>query len=102
MDHSNKQKFLPYFCDDLINIGVRKDGVLLVHSALSSIGQVPDGAETIIQGLLTVIGKKGTLLMADNVIDRSEEYAEFLHYFLENGINHTIIQTECGLLVGKL
>ena len=46
--------------------------------------------------------KKGTLLLADNVIDRSEECAEFLHYFLENGINHTIIQTECGLLVGKL
>jgi predicted O-methyltransferase YrrM len=45
---------------------------------------------------------KGTLLLADNVIDRKEECQEFLNWFQLNQINHTIIPTECGLLVARL
>lgn len=44
----------------------------------------------------------GTVLLADNVIDREEECKEFLNWFTENNINHTIIPTECGLLVANL
>lgn len=44
----------------------------------------------------------GTTLIADNVIDRQEECQEFLDWFTENNINHTIIPTECGLLVATL
>lgn len=46
--------------------------------------------------------QKGSVLLADNVIDRQEECHEFLNWFTENNINHTIIPTECGLLVATL
>jgi len=49
--------------DDLRRIGVRQGGVLLVHSSLSSMGHVPGGPETVIQGLLEALGAEGTLLM---------------------------------------
>jgi predicted O-methyltransferase YrrM len=45
---------------------------------------------------------KGTLLLADNVIDRREECNDFLNWFQLNHINHTIIPTECDLLVAHL
>jgi predicted O-methyltransferase YrrM len=44
----------------------------------------------------------GTLLLADNVIDREEECREFLDWFVANNIRHHIIPTECGLLVARL
>jgi predicted O-methyltransferase YrrM len=44
----------------------------------------------------------GTVLLADNVIDRAEECAAFLSWFKEHDIPHYIIETECGLLVAKL
>lgn len=44
----------------------------------------------------------GTVLLADNVIDRAEECADFLGWFHERDIPHHILQTECGLLVAKL
>jgi hypothetical protein len=40
--------------------------------------------------------------MADNVVDREEECRNFLNWFIENNINHYILQTECGLLVAHL
>ena len=43
--------------------GVRPGGLLLVHSSLRSLGPVPDGAETVVQGLLGALGPDGTLLM---------------------------------------
>lgn len=51
------------FCHDLLELGVRPGGVLLVHSSLRALGHVPGGAETIIQGLRTAVGADGTLLM---------------------------------------
>jgi aminoglycoside 3-N-acetyltransferase len=49
--------------DDLLALGVRPGGVLMVHSSLRSLGQVAGGAETVIAGLLAAIGAEGTLLM---------------------------------------
>ena len=43
--------------------GVEPGGVALVHSSLSSLGHVPDGAETVVGGLLEALGAEGTLLM---------------------------------------
>ena len=48
---------------DLLDLGVRQGGLLLVHASLSSLGQVPGGPETVIQGLLGALGEEGTLLM---------------------------------------
>jgi aminoglycoside 3-N-acetyltransferase len=43
--------------------GVTVGGLLLVHSSLSSMGQVSGGPETVVQGLLKALGPDGTLLM---------------------------------------
>ena len=48
---------------DLLNLGVRPGGVLMVHASLRALGQVPGGAEAVIQGLLAALGADGTLLM---------------------------------------
>jgi aminoglycoside 3-N-acetyltransferase len=48
---------------DLARLGVKKGGVLLVHSSLKSLGPLPDGPETAIAGLLDALGSDGTLLL---------------------------------------
>lgn len=47
---------------DLLRAGLRRSGVVLVHSSLSTLGQVPGGPETVIRGLLEALGTEGTLL----------------------------------------
>jgi aminoglycoside 3-N-acetyltransferase len=49
--------------DALAGLGVKKGGVLLVHSSLKSLGFLPDGPETAIEALLEALGSAGTLLM---------------------------------------
>jgi aminoglycoside 3-N-acetyltransferase len=48
---------------DLSGLGVRKAGILLVHSSLKSLGALPDGPEAVVEGLLEALGSDGTLLM---------------------------------------
>ncbi len=48
---------------DLVNLGVKGEMTLMVHSSLSSIGWVLGGAATVVRVLLDVIGEKGTLVM---------------------------------------
>ena len=43
---------------------IRKGDVLLVHSALSSIGFVDGGAEAVIDALLETVGEEGTIVMS--------------------------------------
>jgi aminoglycoside 3-N-acetyltransferase len=50
--------------------GVREGGRLLVHSSLRSLGRVPGGAETVVQGLLASLGEDGTLLMPSLTYER--------------------------------
>ena len=59
----NEEKTQVQIANDLIALGVRKSGVLLVHASLRSLGKVPGGAETVVCGLLRALGKNGTLLM---------------------------------------
>lgn len=47
----------------LSDLGVRLEDTVLVHSSFKSLGAIPDGIETLIQGLLLAIGSDGTLLM---------------------------------------
>jgi len=49
--------------DDLTALGVRRGGVLMVHSSLSALGWVHGGPETVIQALLEALGPEGTLLL---------------------------------------
>jgi aminoglycoside 3-N-acetyltransferase len=49
---------------DLNKLGVRYGGNLLVHASLKSLGNIPGGPQTVIQGVLDVLGEEGTLLIA--------------------------------------
>ncbi len=48
---------------DVLALGVRPGGILLVHSSLSSLGHVAGGPETVIRGLWQALGPHGTLLL---------------------------------------
>ncbi len=48
---------------DLRALGLARGMDVMVHSSLSSIGHVVGGADTVIEALLAVIGKRGTLMM---------------------------------------
>jgi aminoglycoside 3-N-acetyltransferase len=49
--------------DDLKGLGLAGGGLVIVHSSLSSLGQVDGGADAVIDALLEVIGSEGTLVM---------------------------------------
>lgn len=44
--------------------GIREGDVVLMHSALSAVGKVDGGADTIIDGLMDVIGQSGALAVS--------------------------------------
>ncbi|UCD58095.1 MAG: AAC(3) family N-acetyltransferase, partial [Candidatus Hydrogenedentota bacterium] len=48
---------------DLHSLGLDKGVNIVVHSSLSSLGHVEDGADAVIAALLEVIGETGTLVM---------------------------------------
>lgn len=50
---------------------------------------------------LGLVGE-GTLLMADNVIDRKEECTELFEVLQSQGVDYRIEPTECGLLVATV
>lgn len=49
--------------EDLLRLGVRPGGPLLVHSSFRSLGAVPGGIQTLIDALADALGPEGTLLM---------------------------------------
>ncbi|MBN2387987.1 MAG: AAC(3) family N-acetyltransferase [Anaerolineales bacterium] len=63
IDVMDPETFVHQFRQDLIRLGVRPGGVLMVHPALRPFGHVPGGPETLIRGLRAVLGESGTLLM---------------------------------------
>lgn len=48
---------------DLLDLGIRPGGVLMVHARLSAVGWVPGGADTVLRALLDVLTEDGTLLV---------------------------------------
>jgi aminoglycoside 3-N-acetyltransferase len=59
----NKEEFTNQFTRDLVNLGVRPSGPLLVHSALKPFKHVPGGPNTIIEALTLTMTGEGTLAM---------------------------------------
>ena len=49
--------------EDLVGLGLPRDGALLVHSSLSALGWVNGGAVSVIRALLSTIGPQATLVM---------------------------------------
>ena len=45
-------------------MGIKENDILLVHSALTSIGYVEGGPDTVIDALLAAVGEKGTVVMS--------------------------------------
>jgi aminoglycoside 3-N-acetyltransferase len=52
-----------HIADDLRSLGLAQGMNLVVHSSLSSLGQVEGGADAVIDALLEAIGERGTLAM---------------------------------------
>jgi len=48
---------------DLRSLGIAEGISLVVHSSLSSLGRVEDGADAVIDALLEALGERGTLVM---------------------------------------
>lgn len=59
----HQASYLDKLVSDLLSVGVREGGTLLVHASFKSLGQIPGGVESVIRGLLSAIGPEGTLLM---------------------------------------
>ena len=49
--------------DGLSKLGVKAGDILMVHSALSSLGWVEGGADTVIDALIEAVGPGGTIAM---------------------------------------
>lgn len=49
--------------EELLALGVKPGGALLVHSSFKSLGDVPGGIRTLTDGLAGALGPEGTLLM---------------------------------------
>ncbi len=48
---------------DLLDLGIRPGGVLMVHARLSAVGWIPGGADTVLRALLDVLTEDGTLMV---------------------------------------
>lgn len=46
----------------LTALGVRRDGVLMVHTRMSALGWVVGGSESVVRALLDAVGPRGTLM----------------------------------------
>ncbi|MGL5416045.1 MAG: aminoglycoside N(3)-acetyltransferase [Clostridium sp.] len=61
-----------FLINEFERIGLKKGDKVLVHSKLSSLGWVLDGARAVVESLMTVIGEEGTLVMpthSTNLVD---------------------------------
>ena len=59
----NNNQYIKQIAEQMNALGVKKSGVLLVHSSLKALGSVAGGAETVIRGIQAALGEDGTLLM---------------------------------------
>jgi aminoglycoside 3-N-acetyltransferase len=79
---SNKGYSQEYLESELKKIGIQAGDHVLVHSALSKIGYINGGAQTLVNALLKVITEQGTLLMPSfPASGRNKDYLEQLDAF---------------------
>ncbi len=59
----NKAVTQSQMTEQLISVGINEGDVVMLHSSLSKIGYVEDGAHTIINAFISILKKSGTLVM---------------------------------------
>ncbi len=57
---------------ELQELGLAAGSLLIVHSSLSSLGYVPGGAQSVLQGLLAALGPAGTLVVPTHSSENSD------------------------------
>lgn len=71
---------------DLSALGIRRGGVLMVHTRMSALGWVVGGSETVVRALLDALGPEGTLMAyvswQDHVYHASDWPAEHRDAYL--------------------
>lgn len=72
VEDTNKLNTIETLKEDFRNLGIKKDMTLIVHSSLSSIGWVNGGAVSVIDALIQIIGKDGTIIMPSQTGDLSD------------------------------
>jgi aminoglycoside 3-N-acetyltransferase len=63
MSSTTNLDFIDRFCSDLSVLGISAGMTVMVHSSLGAFGQVPGGADTVIDALCKLLTPEGTLLM---------------------------------------
>lgn len=56
---------------DLRTLGLRNGDTVFVHSSMSRVGYVLGGADTVIDGILEIVGDRGTVIMPAFTMDKS-------------------------------
>ena len=74
---------------DLHSNGIQNGDTLLVHSSLSKIGYVENGAKDVVEALLDVVGEQGNLLMPNSPNAKFQiDYIKELDFFdVENAVS---------------
>lgn len=63
INQTTKPNTINSLVKDLISLGIEKGDILLVHSSLSKIGWVCGGPQAVIEALIKVVSKEGTIVM---------------------------------------
>jgi len=50
-------------CETLKSLGIKNGDILLFHSSLKSFGEIENGADTVIDGVLDAVGTNGTAVV---------------------------------------
>jgi aminoglycoside 3-N-acetyltransferase len=65
---------LPDITDGFTRLGLRSRDIVLVHSSFKSFGGVEGGPQTVINALLHILGKTGTLVMPTFTLSFCDQY----------------------------
>ena len=82
-----------YLIEEFHSLGLRKGDILLIHNSFKSFGRVEGGPQTVIDALLEVLGKDGTLIMPTFNFDWSDQSPNGI-FDLENTPSKMGILTE--------
>jgi aminoglycoside N3'-acetyltransferase len=69
---------------DLSRLGIKPGMSIFVHSSLSKLGNLQGGADTVVESLIEIVGREGTIIMPGFTIRKS--MVESLEFLKKNDI----------------